>query len=308
MSGTRDVRTLRFEKLSLTARGALVQEATADRLLSWGLAQLRDLPWRHTRDPWAVLVSEVMLQQTQVDRVIPKWFAFLDVFPTPQICADASLGDVLRMWQGLGYPRRALNLHAAAMRITELGSFPHTLSTLLELPGVGAYTARALLAFAYEREAAVVDTNIARVLARIAGRRLTGREAQAMADAALPADQPWAWNQCIMDLGAVLCRPSAPRCAECPLLQDCAFHGVGADPSVGSFGVSGTQSRFEGSDRQGRGRLIKALGTVDVHIEALAAVMAWPGQQLRAERVAATLAADGLADFDPTTATYHLPH
>ena len=112
--------------------GFLTQSGGA--VLGWGLPRLRDLPWRHTRDPWAVLVSEVMLQQTQVARVIPKWHAFLDAYPTPAACSAVPLGDVLRLWQGLGYPRRARNLHAAAGAITELGEFPSTLDGLLALP------------------------------------------------------------------------------------------------------------------------------------------------------------------------------
>ena len=284
-----------------------MQEAAAERVLSWGLGQLRDLPWRQTRDPWAVLVSEVMLQQTQVERVIPRWFEFLEAFPTPEACAGGGLGDVLRMWQGLGYPRRARNLHAAATRIAEIGRFPDTLADLLALPGVGQYTARALLAFAFEKDAAVVDTNIARVFARAAGRRLTAREVQSLADGAVPGEQVWAWNQCLMDLGAVLCRPAAPRCGECPLRVACAYHGDGDDPAVGSANVSVAQSRFEGSDRQGRGRLMKALGASAVHADALATTMHWPDQPERASRVAATLLVDGLVTFDEATATFRLP-
>ena len=282
-----------------------MQEAAQQRVLSWGLAQLRDLPWRHTRDPWAVLVSEVMLQQTQVDRVIPRWFAFLAAFPTPHACAEASLGDVLRLWQGLGYPRRARNLHMAAQEVVALGEFPSTLTGLLALPGVGNYTARALRAFAFELDAAMVDTNIARVFARVAGQRLTAREVQVAADAALPGEQAWAWNQCLMDLGAVLCRPRDPRCGDCPLRNDCEYHGVGDDPAVGSAGVSGKQSRFDGSDRQGRGRLVKALGAAPVAVAAIPAVMGWPDQPDRALRVAATVVTDRLAVFDGET--YRLP-
>lgn len=282
-----------------------MQEAAQQRVLSWGLAQLRDLPWRHTRDPWAVLVSEVMLQQTQVDRVIPRWFAFLDTFATPAACADAPLGDVLRLWQGLGYPRRARNLQASAQQVVELGEFPSTLAGLLALPGVGNYTARAVRAFAFDLDAAVVDTNIARVFARVAGRRLTAKEVQAAADAALPGEQAWAWNQCLMDLGAVLCRPLNPRCGECPLRDSCTFHGVGDDPAIGSAGVSGKQSRFDGSDRQGRGRLIKALGAAPVSVADVPATMGWPDQPVRAHRVAATVVADRLATFDGDT--YRLP-
>lgn len=279
-----------------------------DELLNWGVAQLRDLPWRRTRDPWAVLVSEVMLQQTQVERVIPRWFSFLEAFPTPAACACAPLGDVLRLWQGLGYPRRARSLHGAAQAIVELGEFPNSLAGLLALAGVGSYTARAVLAFAFEADAAVVDTNIARVFARLAGERLTARQVQAAADAALPHGDAWAWNQCLMDLGAALCRPLAPRCGECPLRPGCAWNG-GADdrhdPALGSAGVSGRQSRFAGSDRQGRGRLMNVLGLGPVQGDHLPAAMGWPGQQERATRVAATLVADRLVVHEADV--YRLP-
>jgi A/G-specific adenine glycosylase len=253
---------------------------------------LRDLPWRQTRDPWEILVSEVMLQQTQALRVVPKWQEFVAAFPTTGDCAGASLGDVLRLWQGLGYPRRAKNLHAAAIEITALGRFPSNLDDLLALPGIGQYTARAILAFAFETDAAVVETNIGRVLARVAGRRLTSKQAQAAADAALPAGRAWAWNQCLMDLGAVLCRPTSPQCECCPLAVGCAWGGVGDDPAVGSAGVSTRQPRFDGSDRQARGKLLRALAERPVRYERLAAVMECDA--VRAERLAADLERDGL--------------
>ena len=126
----------------------MVRLSHSAEVLRWGIPRLRALPWRQTRDPWAILVSEVMLQQTQASRVIPKWYEFIGVYPTPTSCAEASLGDVLRLWQGLGYPRRALNLHAAATQIAQFDEFPSTLESLLRLPGVGTYTARAVLAFA----------------------------------------------------------------------------------------------------------------------------------------------------------------
>jgi len=264
----------------------------SDAVLEWGLPRLRDLPWRRTRDPWAILVSEVMLQQTQASRVIPKWHEFMDVFPSPAQCAAVPLGDVLRLWQGLGYPRRARNLHAAACRIVELGEFPSSLPGLMELPGIGAYTARAVLAFAFEVDVAVADTNIARVLARVAGTRLTPKQVQAAADAMLPAGRAWAWNQSIMDLGAALCRPASPCCAECPLADACTWRGVGDDPAIGSAGVSTAQSRFDGSDRQARGRLMKALTAGPVPLSRLSAVMAC--DQDRADRLSADLAAEGL--------------
>jgi A/G-specific adenine glycosylase len=252
------------------ARGGRKHSA---ELMRWGLPRLRDLPWRGTRDPWAILVSEVMLQQTQAARVVPKWHGFLAAYPSPADCAEASLGDVLRLWQGLGYPRRARNLHAAAVQILALGQFPSTLETLLLLPGVGEYTARAVLAFAFEADVAVVDTNIARVLARLAGHRLTAKQAQAAADVALPAGDSWLWNQCLMDLGAVLCRPVSPQCDVCPLQNQCAWRGSGDDPSYGSAGVSTRQARFAGSDRQARGLLMKALVVGHVSMDRVAAVM-----------------------------------
>ena len=263
-----------------------------DEVLTWGLPRLRDLPWRRTRDPWAVLVSEVMLQQTQASRVIPKWHAFLERFPSPATCAEAALGEVLQLWQGLGYPRRAKNLHDAATRIEDLGEFPSTLADLLQLPGVGQYTARAVLAFAFEREAAVVDTNIARVLARVAGVRLTARQAQEAADAYLPPGDAWAWNQCLMDLGAVLCRPAAAHCDMCPLQTACAWHGSGDDPAVGSAGVSTRQARFDGSDRQARGRLMRSLNAGPVTAEQLPVVMRC--EPARAGRLTNDLEREGL--------------
>jgi A/G-specific adenine glycosylase len=268
----------------------------AGLVLAWGMPRLRDLPWRHTRDPWAVLVSEVMLQQTQVTRVVPKWHAFLEEFPTTAACARASLGDVLRLWQGLGYPRRARNLQAAAIEVERLGAFPSSLEGLLALPGVGAYTARAVLAFAYEADAAVVDTNIARVHARVAGRRLTAREAQALADDALPLGQAWEWNQCLMDLGAVLCRPGVPSCGECPVRPRCTWHGEGDDPAVGSAGVSRPQAPFEGSDRQARGRLMKAAGDRPVPQERAAIVMGRAADD--AGRLVNDLVSEGLLTLD----------
>jgi A/G-specific adenine glycosylase len=250
------------------------QSGLHESIFTWITPRLRQLPWRDTRDPWHVLVSEVMLQQTGVSRALPKWEMFIDAFPTPQQCADAPLGDVLRMWQGLGYPRRAKNLQAAAGVIVAQhnGVVPNTLDELLALPGVGPYTARALLAFAFEDDAAVVDTNIARVLARFHGRTLKSRDAQKLADDWVPQGEAWLWNQALMDLGATVCRPQ-PMCDECPLNKQCSWRGNGTDPSVGSAGVSVAQAKFAGSDRQARGRLIKQLGECAVPIHAVPEIM-----------------------------------
>ena len=268
----------------------------ASGVLAWWDGDRRDLPWRRTRDPWAVLVSEVMLQQTQVDRVIPKWTAFLDRFPDPARCAAAPVGAVIEAWAGLGYNRRGVALHRCARVVVDEhdGRLPMDLPALLALPGIGPYTARAVLAFAGERDVAVVDTNVARVLARQAGRPLRLVEAQADADALVPSGQGWAWNQAMLDLGATVCRARAPDCGRCPVATSCAWRGgAGPDPAVGSAGVSGRQSRFEGSDRQGRGRLVDALRHGPV--SDVATATGWPEDPERAERVARTLVADGLA-------------
>jgi A/G-specific adenine glycosylase len=283
----------------MASRSALIPATsfTGD-VLAWGAPRLRELPWRDTRDPWAVLVSEVMLQQTQVARVIPRWHAFIDRFPTPEACAATSLADVLREWQGLGYPRRARNLHAAARRVTELGGFPRDLAGLLALPGIGPYTARALMAFAFELDAAVVDTNIARVYARVVGERLTPKRVQSLADDACPSGDAWVWNQCLMDLGAVLCRPRQPACDECPVRGRCVWRGSTEqpDPAVGSSGVSTTQARFEGSDRQARGRLMNALSAGHVAEHDVPAVM--QRSDATATRLVDDLVADGLCRRD----------
>jgi A/G-specific adenine glycosylase len=281
-----------------------VPAALADELLAWSAHTRRDLPWRRTRDPWAILVSELMLQQTQVARVVPKWEAFLARFPTVASCASAPAGDVVRLWAGLGYNRRALNLHAAARACVERhrGALPSTLAELQALPGIGPYTARAVAAFARGEDVGVLDTNAARVVARLGGRRLRPKEAQAAADALVPAGEGWAWNQAMLDLGATVCTRRVVRCGECPVAAHCAWHLAGhpdPDPAEGSFGVSGRQSAFEGSDRQGRGRLVDALRLGPVAPSDLAAVMGWPDDAARADRVAATLVLDGLAEPAP---------
>jgi A/G-specific adenine glycosylase len=240
-----------------------VRPVDTDAVLAWGIPRLRELPWRATRDPWAVLVAEVMLQQTQAARAIPKWHAFLDDFPTPAACAAASVGDVLRLWQGLGYPRRARRLRDAATVMVERhgGTVPTELSDLLALPGVGRYTARAVRVFALERDDGLVETNIARVLARAVGERLTPARAQETADEWVPAGDGWVWNQTLIDLGAALCRP-VPSCADCPIAGSCAWHRGGhpePDPAIGSAGVSGPQAPYDGSERQARGRVLRAL-------------------------------------------------
>jgi A/G-specific adenine glycosylase len=275
----------------------------AEQLLAWSADTRRDLPWRRTRDPWAILVSELMLQQTQVARVEPRYLAFLERFPDPATCAAAAPAEVVRAWAGLGYNRRAVNLHRTATVVARDhgGRLPDDLDALLELPGIGPYTARAVLAFAFERDHGVVDTNAARVIARaVAGRRLTAREVQDHADELVPLGRGWDWNQAILDLGATICVKRSPRCARCPVADRCAWAERGfadPDPSDGSAGSSVPQSRFEGSDRQGRGRLVQSLRTGPLELERLADAAGWPDDPDRARRVADSLVGDGLAEY-----------
>jgi A/G-specific adenine glycosylase len=226
-----------------------------------------------------------MLQQTQVTRVVPKYHAFMERFPTVASCASASAGEVVRMWAGLGYNRRAVNLHRAAVAMGD--RVPDTLEALLALPGIGSYTARAVLAFAYERDVGVLDVNVARVLTRWHGRPVS----QAEADALVPAGEGWAWNQALLDLGATVCRARGPRCDACPLAGSCAWRVAGGDDPF----VTTRQSTFDGSDRQGRGRLVDALRLGPVAGADVPAACGWPDDPVRAERIAASLVTDGLA-------------
>lgn len=235
-----------------------------------------------------------MLQQTGVGRVLERYGEFCSRFPTPEACAAASASAVIEAWRGLGYNRRALHLHAAARRISAAGSFPTTLKGLLALPGVGPYTSRAVLALAFERDVGVVDTNVGRVLARLAGRRLTRTEAQRAADRLVPPGQGWLWNQALFDLGATVCTRRAPACARCPVRQHCAWRGMGPDPADGSAGVSVAQAPFAGSDRQGRGRLVEALRAGPQSAATAPRLIGLDEDPPRARRIVASLLADGL--------------
>jgi A/G-specific adenine glycosylase len=262
---------------------------------------LRPFPWRQTRDPWAVLVSEVMLQQTQAPRVVAPYRRFLGRFPTVSACAQAGLGPVLEAWAGLGYNRRARHLHQTAVAIVDRhgGVVPADLAALRALPGVGEYTARAVLVFAFERHEAVVDVNVGRVLARaVAGAPLSRGAAQDLADALVAPGRAWDWNQALMEIGAVLCTARAPACGGCPLARSCAWFNApdrGPDPAP----PGSRQTRFEGSDRQGRGRLVDALRSGPVPSRRVGVVCGWPEDPVRARRVADGLVAEGLARRAP---------
>ncbi len=267
-------------------------------LLAWGEGHRRDWPWRRTRDPWAVLVSEFMLHQTQVARVVPRYEAFMRRWPTAAACAAAPVGEVVKAWTGLGYNRRAVRLHAVAAAVTD--GFPRTVEGWQRLPGVGPYTARAVVAYADLGPAAVVEANVRRVLARRTGRPLGATEAQRRADAWLPAGRAWAWNSALMDLGQHVCRPRRPACRSCPIAPGCSYATEGGEDPGRPRSV---QARFEGSDRQGRGRLVRALGTAPVRCAEAAAVMGWPDDPDRAERVWRGVVADGLAAVAGDTLT-----
>ena len=211
-----------------------------DLLLAWFSRNGRDLPWRKTRDPYAILVSEVMLQQTQVERVIPRWLAWLERWPTPEALAEAAPADVIREWQGLGYNRRAVSLHRAA-QVVAVSGWPDDLT---ELPGVGPYTAAAIRNQAHGEPVLPVDTNVARIQER------TGH---AFGPEAL---------QALFDLGATVCLARVPRCGVCPLAERCPARGRRYEPLR-------KQSQFEGSFRQRRAALLRLVAANDQPVESL---------------------------------------
>ncbi|MBV8236938.1 MAG: A/G-specific adenine glycosylase [Acidimicrobiia bacterium] len=233
-----------------------------------------------------------MLQQTQVPRVVPAYSAFLSRFPSAPACAASPVAEVVRAWAGLGYNRRAVHLHGAAVAVVERhgGVFPEDLVALMALPGVGPYTARAVLTFAFGRDVGIVESNTGRVLARLAGEPLSPVRAQRLADELVPEGKGWGWNQAMIDLGATVCLRRAPKCDECPVAAHCRWHG-GPDPSA----PAAKQSTFSGSDRQGRGRLVDAMRLGPVGLADLPQAAGWPDDPARAHRVAGTLVADGLA-------------
>ncbi len=228
-------------------------------LLDWYDRNGRSLPWRGVRDPYAVLVSEVMLQQTQVDRVIPKYREFLGRFPDFEALAAAPVGDVIRAWSPLGYNRRAVRLHGIA-RAAVAGGLPRDAEGLRGLEGIGDYTAAAVACFAFDAQVAVVDTNVRRVLTRLAGASNPPPAAlrRAAADL-LPVGQAYAWNQAMMDLGATVCTAAAPRCGDCPFAVVCAFALKGSEVAGQTRGrppARKIETPFVGSRRYYRGRVV----------------------------------------------------
>jgi A/G-specific adenine glycosylase len=285
----------------------------AGPVLAWFARAARELPWRDPdAGPWAVLVSEIMLQQTPVNRVLPAYAAWLSRWPTPAALAAEAPGEAVRMWGKLGYPRRALRLHACAVAITSRfdGRVPDHLDDLLALPGVGAYTARAVASFAFGQRHPVVDTNVRRVLARsIAGQGEAGPPAvirdHAAVEALLPDDPATAarFGVAVMELGALVCTARAPNCPQCPISDRCTWLLAGSPRYVGP---SARKQAFAGTDRQVRGLLLDVLRGADGPVTHGAMDLAWsdPGQRARALD---TLIADGLVEPLSDGGGYALP-
>ena len=281
-------------------------------LLAWYAATARDLPWRGPGcDAWGVLVSEVMLQQTPVDRVVPAWEAWLARWPTPAALAADSPGEAVRLWGRLGYPRRALRLHAAATDCVARfeGRVPSSYEDLRSLPGVGDYTAAAVLAFAYGRRAVVLDTNVRRVLARLLDGEALARPSVTVAERAgaetvLPDDDATAatWSVAVMELGALVCTATSPTCGTCPVSAQCAWIAAGR-PAYD--GPERKVQRFAGTDRQVRGRLMAVLREADGPVPKSDLDAVW-ADEIQRERALDALVADGLAD-PRDDGTYALP-
>jgi A/G-specific adenine glycosylase len=246
----------------------LIWHSLHTAILQWYSQSARDLPWRRTRDPYAILVSEVMLQQTQVDRVLPKYQAFLAQYPDFRTLAAAPTAEVIRAWQGLGYNRRAVRLQRVAQAVVERhgGALPDSMPALLELEGIGRYTAAAVACFAFGRAEPVLDTNVRRVLGRIAlgpdgPGTATPAALWALAEEALPDSDPYSWNQALMDLGARICMERNPMCLVCPARSGCASAGRAVTPLREQRESYKTkrETAFAGSTRFYRGRIIERL-------------------------------------------------
>ena len=273
----------------------------AEPLAAWYRENGRDLPWRHEGFPaWGTLVSEVMLQQTPVQRVVPRLAEWLERWPSPADLAASPPSEAVRAWDRLGYPRRALRLHAAAVAITERhgGVVPDDVDELLALPGIGDYTARAVAVFAHGHRHPVVDTNVRRVLARAVEGLAepwspSARRDLPLMERQLPVDREEAAvvSAAIMELGALVCTARSPRCTECPLVDRCAWLLAGRPEHEGPR--RRTQARFEGSDRQVRGLVLAELRASDVPVAQAELEAVWP-ESLQRERALAGLVADGL--------------
>jgi A/G-specific adenine glycosylase len=278
---------------------AVVTSAYLAPVQGWYAAHARDLPWRDpAATPWSVLVSEVMLQQTPVSRVLPAHAAWLARWPEPADLAAATPADAVRQWDRLGYPRRAVRLHASAQLIATRhgGEVPAAVDELRQLPGIGSYTAAAVASFAFGRRHAVLDVNVRRVLSRLVTGRALPRPAQsaaevALAESLLPADGREAarWSVGVMELGALVCTAKRPACSSCPLSSQCAWLRLGRPAATPGRPAPG----YQGSDRQCRGALLAVLRGAHGPVPAEVLTAAWDDSGQRARSLAA-LIADGL--------------
>ena len=281
--------------------------------VDWYAEHRRDLPWRRpAAGAWGVLVSEFMLQQTPVNRVLPMYEAWLERWPKPGDLAAEPSGEAVRAWGRLGYPRRALRLHAAATAITERhgGVVPADYTELRALPGVGDYTAAAVASFAYGRRHAVLDTNVRRVLARAcSGEQYPATSVSAaertLAEALLPEEPSMAaaWAAASMELGALVCTAKGPRCEICPLVDLCAWRAAGSPEHTGPARKG---QSYAGTDRQCRGALLAVLRAADAPVEAEALFAAWTADEEQRGRALRSLLEDGLA-VRTATNQYRLP-
>jgi A/G-specific adenine glycosylase len=280
-------------------------------ILDWYATHQRDLPWRRPEaTPWAVLVSEIMLQQTPVARVLPVYAAWLARWPTPASLAASPAGEAVRAWGRLGYPRRAIRLHATAQALVERhgGQVPASADALRALPGIGSYTAAAVASFAFGQRHAVLDTNVRRVLARlIGGRGLPSPSPSAaerrLAEALLPEPPAVAarWSVAVMELGALVCTAARPQCARCPVAASCAWRQAGHPED----GAPRRSQKYAGTDRQCRGRLLAVLRDCAGPVPGSRLEAAW-ADQLQRSRALDGLVADGLVDPLPD-GTFALP-
>jgi A/G-specific adenine glycosylase len=294
------LRVARIGAWQRSRRAGIERHGLVDRLVGWFDTSARDLPWRAPgTSPWAVLVSEFMLQQTPASRVAPVYAAWLARWPTAAHLAAAPLGDAVRAWGKLGYPRRALWLRECAVTVSDRfdGRVPNDVETLLTLPGVGPYTARAVCAFAFGQRQPVVDTNVRRVISRLvhgqaATTPSTARDLAAV-DALLPDDSRAArFSAALMELGATLCTSARPACPRCPVADVCAWRAAGFPPKSAPTGRS---QRYTGTDRQVRGRLLDVLRASPDPVDAAELDLAWPDLTQR-RRALESLIADGLID------------
>ncbi len=264
----------------------VVEEERNAALFAWYRTEQRSFPWRGETDPYRILVSETMLQQTQASRVIPFYNRFVVELPTVKSLADTGLQDVLRLWTGLGYNSRGLRLREAARRIAASG-WPTTPATLVDLPGVGPYTAAAVASFAFGASVPAVDTNLRRVLSRWHGEPLNGASLNAAAVVAL-GDPAADWNQAMMDLGATMCVSKMPHCGACPVKDWCS------GPT--SYTPATSQGRFEGSARQLRGAIVRSLVRSDATFSGVVQQTGFPTAQV--EMALADLMSEQLVSRD----------